>query len=52
MTPEKLIDLVRFVVGLALELVPEDELQKVLSEEAVKRQNLAADLAERAKFGG
>jgi hypothetical protein len=43
------IDLFRSIIGLALEVVPHDELAKVLTEEAVKRQNLAADAAEVAK---
>lgn len=51
MSPDKILDLVRAVVGFALDHVPHDEVAKVLTEEAVKRQNAIADAAETAKFG-
>lgn len=51
-TAAQILDILRTVIGLAREFVPPDELEAFLSAEAVKRQNLAADLAEAAKFGG
>ena len=49
---EKVLDMLRTVIGFALEHVPEEEISKVLTEEAIKRQNAVADAAEVGKFGG
>lgn len=51
MTPAAVIDLVRKLVGLILDLVPKDVAQQLLTEEAIRRQNAIADAAEYAKFG-
>jgi hypothetical protein len=45
-------DAARKVVGIGLDLVPADELRNHLDAEDAARAELAADLAERAKFGG
>lgn len=57
MTPLEAIDIARKLIGLAMDLIPADEARKVIDEEAVRRANAVADLAEDAviaaqKFGG
>ena len=52
MSPAQILDLFRSVVAFVLPFIPHDELAKVLSDEAVKRQNAIANTAEAAKFGG
>lgn len=42
----------RKLAGYALDFVPVDDLREYLTEEARRRADLAADLAEKAKFGG
>jgi hypothetical protein len=44
-------DVARSLVGLGLQLVPRDELQRYLTEFGIVRGELAADIAEEAKFG-
>lgn len=56
MTPDKAIDLARKLIGLALDIVPADAAKQLIDDEAVKRSNAIADLAEDAvvaaqKFG-
>lgn len=51
MTPLAVVDLVRKLVGLILDLVPKDVAQQLLTEEAIRRQNAIADGAELVKFG-
>jgi hypothetical protein len=51
------LDAVGRAVGLALDLaemfgVPPERVAELLTEEAVRRQNAIADVAEAAKFGG
>jgi len=43
-------DVARSLVGIGLQLVPRDELQRYLSEAGVMRAEIAADIAESAKF--
>ncbi len=43
-------DAARSLVGLGLKLVPHDELQKYLTEAGRIRGEIAADIAESAKF--
>ncbi len=43
-------DVARSLVGIGLALVPRDELQRYLSEGAVARAEIVADIAESAKF--
>lgn len=45
-------EVARALVGLALDLAPVGLLSLHLTEEARKRADLVADLAEAAKFGG
>ena len=47
----KPIEAVRYAVDAALDLVPVDDLRQMLTDEAVRRQNAIADIAEEAKFG-
>ena len=51
MTPAKLLDLARSLLGLVLDLVPPPVARQMLDEEAVRRANAVADAAETAKFG-
>lgn len=46
------IDVVRKLIGLILDLVPHDVAKQLLTDEAVRRANAIADTAEAAKFGG
>jgi hypothetical protein len=54
-TPDKAIDLVRKIVALVLDVVPAPVAKQIIDDEAVKRANRVADLAEDAavisKFG-
>lgn len=45
-------DVARAIVGVGLDLVPVEELRGYLTDEARRRGELAADVAEAAKFGG
>jgi hypothetical protein len=45
------IDAARHAIAAALDLVPKDVAEKLLTEEAIRRANAIADLMERAKFG-
>lgn len=45
-------EIARALVGLALDHAPVAELAPYLDEEARRRADLVADLAEAAKFGG
>ena len=45
------VDAARHAIDAALELVPHEEAAKLLDEAAIRRANLAADVAEQAKFG-
>lgn len=45
------LDIARKLLGIVLDLVPEEHARELLTEEAVKRQNAVADAAELAKFG-
>lgn len=51
MTPIQVIDLVRQLLSIILAHVPVDVARQLLDDEAVKRANIIADGAERAKFG-
>ena len=46
------VDAARHAVAAALDLVPKEAVQQLLTEEAIRRQNAIADAAEVAKFGG
>lgn len=46
------IDAAREAVEAALDLVPKEVVEQLLTDAAVRRQNAIADLAERQKFGG
>lgn len=56
-TPEELVDVVetadvaRALIQMILAMVAPDTAQKILNEEVVKAVNMAADVAEAAKFG-
>lgn len=45
------IDIVRKLLGLILDLVPHTVASQLLTDEAVRRQNAIADAVEAAKFG-
>lgn len=45
------IDVVRKLLGLILDLVPHEIAKELLSQEAIRRSNAVADLAEAEKFG-
>ncbi len=51
MTPDKAIDLARKLIGLALDIVPADAAKQLVDDEAVRRANAVANLAEDLKFG-
>jgi hypothetical protein len=51
MTPLAVIDLVRKLLSLVLDLVSPGVAQQLLTDEAVRRQNAIANAAEYAKFG-
>jgi hypothetical protein len=56
-TPDKLIDIARALIKLALDIVPADAAKQLIDDEAVRRSNAIADAAEDAvvaaqKFGG
>jgi len=51
MTPAQILDLARGILGLLLDVLPVTMLRQLLDEEAIKRQNAIADVAEAAKFG-
>lgn len=51
MTPDKAIDLARKLIALALDIVPAEAAKQLIDDEAVRRANAIADLAETAKFG-
>lgn len=51
MTPLDVVDLVRKLLALVLDLVPKDVASQLLTEEAIRRQNAIADGAEAVKFG-
>jgi hypothetical protein len=51
MSPLDVIDLVRKLISLVLDLVPKDVATQLLTEEAVRRQNAIANAAEAVKFG-
>lgn len=44
-------DIARSLVGIGLQIVPHDELQRYLTEGAVARAEIAADVAQVGKFG-
>lgn len=50
MTPAAVLDLVRKLLSVILDLVPKDVASQLLTEEAIKRQNAIADAAEAVKF--
>lgn len=50
MTPIEAIELARKLVGLVLDIIPRTVAEQLLTEEAIKRQNTIADLAEAVKF--
>ena len=50
-TPAEVIDAGKALVRALLELVSPEEAYELLTAEATKRANTAADLAELAKFG-
>ncbi len=52
MGPSDVIDLARSLVDLALNLVPDDQVTQFISEAGIRRANMAADVAEAAKFLG
>lgn len=45
------VDAARHAIDAALELVPEDEARALIDAAAIRRANIAADIAEAAKFG-
>ena len=45
------VEVVRGIFAIAVKLLPVDDLKKHLDDAAVRRDELAADLAEEAKFG-
>jgi hypothetical protein len=49
-TPLAIIDIVRHLLDLVLDMVPAPVAQQMLSDAAVRRANLIADAAETAKF--
>lgn len=51
MSPLDVIDVVRKLVSLILDLVPVDVAKQALDDAAVRRANAIADAAEAAKFG-
>ena len=51
MSPEKALDVARTALDLVLALVPHEDAKRLLDEQAVKRANAEADLAEQLKFG-
>lgn len=52
MTPDQILEAARLAADIMLALVPRDKAAELLDEQAIKRANLAADLAEAIKFGG
>ncbi len=46
------IDIVRMILDIVLQLVPHEQAKTLLDEQAVKRANAVADVAEAVKFGG
>lgn len=52
MSPLAVIDLVRRLLSMVLDLVPESVAKQLLDDEAVKRGNAIANAAESIKFGG
>lgn len=52
MSPLDVVNLARTLIGIVLDLLPKDAVERLLTEEAIKRQNAIADAAEAAKFGG
>ncbi|MCW5834508.1 MAG: hypothetical protein KIS78_19055 [Labilithrix sp.] len=46
------VDAARHALDAALALVPHEAAAKLLSEQAIARQNAIADAAELGKFGG
>ncbi len=51
MTPIDILNFVRKLLGLVLDVVPVEVASQLLTEEAVRRSNAIADAAELAKFG-
>lgn len=51
MTPLDILNVVRRLVALILDIVPHDVASQLLTDEAVRRQNAIADGAELTKFG-
>ncbi len=51
MSPTTIIDTVRKLLALILDLVPHDVATQLLTDEAVRRANAIANAAEAAKFG-
>jgi hypothetical protein len=47
-----ILDVVRKLVSLILDLVPHEVASQLLSDEAIRRANAIADLAEAQKFPG
>ncbi len=45
------VEAARHAIAAALDLVPKDVAEHLLSDEALRRQQVAADLLEVAKFG-
>lgn len=50
MTPLDVLSLVRQLLAIVLSLVPREVAERLLTEEAVKRQNAIADAREQMKF--
>lgn len=46
------IDVARKIIGILLDLVPHTVAQQLLTDEAIRRANTTADMAEAIKFGG
>ena len=51
MTPAQILEAARLAADVMLALVPREQAAALLDEQAIKRANLAADLAEAIKFG-
>lgn len=51
MEPSDVLSVARKLAELLLDLIGESDAKKLLDQAAIDRANLAADIAERAKFG-
>lgn len=49
--PKHVAELGRYLASQLLDLVSVEDARRLLDEEAIRRANLAADVAELAKFG-